>query len=93
MKLIDVVLQGKFCGLETVEECILNFELHMMQIFPYSELERECKELIKDVQAYEDGTLTIDWDFIETETIKSMKEYIAYCEKHQKKDLELEFLR
>lgn len=75
MRLKDVIIQGKFCGLETVEECILNWELHVMYLYPHSQVPYEAKELIKDIQAWEAGTLVFDWDEIDRLVAESFKEY------------------
>ena len=96
MRLRNVVTTGRFCGLETIEECVLNFELHMIQLFPHSQAEEECKELAKDIKAWEAGTLIIDMDEIDVQVEKDLKEYEKYCREHpptDSTDQELEFLR
>lgn len=82
MRLKDVVIQGKFCGLETVEECILNFELHTMQMLPPNALEFECRELIKDIQAYEKGELKLNWKQINEAVKDDLKEYNKWLRKN-----------
>jgi hypothetical protein len=72
MKLWQVVAQGRFCGLETVEECISNFYIHGIDLFPYNALEYELRELRSDIQAYEAGNLDLPWDRI--------NESVAACE-------------
>ena len=72
MKLWQVLAQGRFCGLETVEECISNFYLHGIDLFPYNALEYELRELRTDIAAYEAGKLDLPWDRI--------NENVAECE-------------
>ena len=83
MKLQDAVLMGKFCGLETVGECILNAEMHYLTMIPYSDIPNEVNELEKEIKAYEEGTLELDWDYINAEAERQQKEYEEYCKKHE----------
>ena len=64
MKLHDCIVTGKFCGLETVEECINNFELHIANLIPYTRLREESLELSKEYEDYLSGKLRLDWDKI-----------------------------
>lgn len=73
MRLKDVVVQGRACGLKTVGECVANFELHMMYMLPHSEVPREYKELLLELSAYEDGELELDWEWINTEVTKLLR--------------------
>lgn len=82
MRLKDVIRQGKFCGLESVGECLLNWELHCMQMYPYNALEYECNELAKDIKAYEAGELKIDMDEIDRLVEQDKKEYEEYLNNH-----------
>jgi hypothetical protein len=65
MKLIDAVKLGRFCGLETVGECVLNAELNFMSMLPYSEIPPASVELSDDLKEYEAGRLVIDWDEVD----------------------------
>jgi hypothetical protein len=97
MRLKQVVREGKFCGLETVEECILNWELHAMQMYPYNALEYETKELIKDIKAYEDGILTLDMEEIDRMVAEDLHEFDLWCREMEtpedELDKQLEILR
>jgi hypothetical protein len=75
MKLVDAVIMGRFCGLETVSECIYNIDLHYWQVISYKEVEAEQKELAADIRAWETGALQLDWVYIEAEVSKQWKEY------------------
>jgi len=80
VKLRDAVLMGRFCGLETVEECILNIEMHYWDCIPYKELPKEASELNQEYADYLAGDLILDWPAIEAEVEKDLKEYEQYCE-------------
>ena len=80
MRLKDVVIQGKCCGLETVEECVTNFYLHGMMMFPYNALEYETRELRNDIAKYEAGKLELPWDQIEEEVQRFHMEYQAWLD-------------
>jgi hypothetical protein len=45
MKLKDAVGLGKACGLKSLEEYVLNIELHCMNLFLYDDVEKELAEL------------------------------------------------
>jgi Zn finger protein HypA/HybF involved in hydrogenase expression len=45
MKLKDAVGLGKACGLESLDEYVLNIELHCMSLFIYKDIEAELAEL------------------------------------------------
>lgn len=91
MRLKEVVVQGKFCGMKTVEECILNFELHTMQMIPRNALEFECKELIRDIQAYEAGELILPWDEINDRVEQAYKEYEEWWDSRIGDEEDLDF--
>jgi hypothetical protein len=78
MKLREVVIQGKCCGLETVEECITNFYINGINMFPYNALEYETKELREDIRKYEAGELELPWDYIDEEVDKFNQEYLNW---------------
>lgn len=50
MKLKEAMELGMICGLETIEECLLNIELHATSLFAYSELNQELNELYEDLE-------------------------------------------
>lgn len=54
MKLKDAIGLGRACGLETVEECVRNIEIHCMSLFLYTKLEAELLELNKEYKEYKD---------------------------------------
>jgi len=45
VKLKDAIELGKDCGLNTIEECIINVEVHAINFFPYKKINEELKEL------------------------------------------------
>lgn len=51
MKLEEAIKLGKDCGLETVEECIRNIELHAISLFKYEDINKELNELHNDWKA------------------------------------------
>jgi hypothetical protein len=79
MKLRDCVLMGLFCDLETVEECVANYDMHYLQCIPYSEVNEDIAELVKEIKAWQAGTLVLDWDELHAENAKAWKEYEEYC--------------
>ena len=50
MKIRKCLEFGKLCGLKTVDECIRNIEIHAGLLFPYSNLEKELKELYEGLR-------------------------------------------
>jgi len=85
MKLRTAILTGKFCGLNTVDECVFNAELHYFPCIPYYELDREAAELYQEYKAYMDGTLIPDRAEINTQVKKEQDAYEAYCEAQENK--------
>lgn len=63
MKLLEVLLLGKDCGLETVSEAVYNVELHAINLFIFSEIQREIRELYLAVEennySWEDELLDV----------------------------------
>jgi hypothetical protein len=51
MKLKDAIGLGKACGLETVEECVCNIDIHCMSLFVYAHIDAELKELHDEYKA------------------------------------------
>ena len=64
MKLQDVMLMGMLCGLRTVGECVTNYEMHYLSFIPYSEVTDDVTELNKDLKAYYEGELVLDWEWL-----------------------------
>jgi len=50
MKLKEAMELGIACGLETIEECILNIEIHSPSLFLYEEINQELNELYEDLK-------------------------------------------
>lgn len=46
---------GIGCGLETVDECIYNIELHAVNLFEYSKINDELAELRMELQRFDCG--------------------------------------
>ena len=49
MKLKECIELGRECGLETIEECILNVELHSASLFKIDNIAKEISELYNDL--------------------------------------------
>lgn len=92
MKLQEAIILGRFVGLNTVEECILNIELHYWQMMPFSDYENESKEFYAQVRAYEAETLQLDWDYINKETQRQQDEYLIWAKTCEDLNDELDFL-
>lgn len=60
MKLKDALEMGYDCGLETVEEAIINIELHASNLFPYQDIAKELDELYNEVQGINNNAHIID---------------------------------
>ena len=54
MTLKEAIRIGKVCGLETVDEAVLNVELSATQIFPYSDIPKELRELNSEYDEYKE---------------------------------------
>ena len=77
MKLHDAVVTGRFCGLETVEECVVNVARHSMSLFLYSELAEKLNAIYTEYDLWKAGALEIDFDAIDAENDKAYKEMEA----------------
>lgn len=53
----DVIEQGAICGLSTVGEAVLNFELHCMQLLSYSEIPEALKRIHEEYEKRGDGPI------------------------------------
>ena len=49
MRLKIAIRISEDCGLNTLEECYRNIEIHAMQIFPYDKIEEELAELHNEI--------------------------------------------
>lgn len=54
MKLKDAIDIGKGCGLDTVEECVENIEIHAISLFSYDVITKELNELKNEYKAYKE---------------------------------------
>lgn len=54
MKLREACDIGYACGLETVDEAVLNIEIHAPNIFSYADAASEIYELIEEAKPYRD---------------------------------------
>lgn len=63
----DVLEMGVACGLSTVSEAILNFELHSTQLLCYSEHDAICKQVYTEYASYKanGGSDTIAKDIVD----------------------------
>lgn len=50
MTLYDACDIGYSMGLETIDECITNIQIHSMNIFPYDDIVDELQELHQEVK-------------------------------------------
>lgn len=53
MKLKECLDFGKNCGLKTLDECVLNIEIHATLLFPYTKINKELNELYEDLKVKE----------------------------------------
>ena len=51
MKLNKAIEIGKTCGLETVEECMRNVEIHALSFFRYEDINKELNEMHNEWKA------------------------------------------
>lgn len=49
MKLDECMRIGEVCGLDTVEQCYNNIDLHAISIFDYRNINKELLELQQDI--------------------------------------------
>jgi len=80
MKLFDCVVHGKFLGLNTVEECIANVEIHSLSLMPYERIHKELEELHQEYQLYLSGELKLDWNAVDRELTAWHQEYQGYLD-------------
>ena len=95
MKLEEAVIMGKFMGLDSVAECILNTELHYWSLLPPSDVGVERSEFNLEVKKWEEGKLDLDWDYINAKVEEQKEEYNDWLDR-QNFDVEiddLEFFR
>jgi hypothetical protein len=90
MKLQDAIIDGKFCGLNTVKECYQNAIRFIYQLFPYHQAPHEEAELHCEFVAYEEGYLGIDWEFVDSELERLDRELEEYNEKHPPCDVDFD---
>ena len=89
MRLIDAVILGKICGLETMEEYLCNVDIHAMNLFVYTEMNQEFIELNQDYSAYLAGDLILDQALIKREVEKAFEGMAASQPQPPVMDLEL----
>lgn len=53
MTLAECLELGKECGLSTVQECVLNVEIHATSLFSYDKMNDELQELYCDLEKEE----------------------------------------
>lgn len=74
MKLKMAVRIGKDCGLRTLNECIINIEIHCSNFFVYPNVDKELAELNLDIEK-----LSKDYGSTEEEILKwTICEYNLY---------------
>lgn len=94
MKLHNVVVEGRFCGLDTVDQCVANYYLHYPYALPVLAWEYETAELDRELKAYERGELELNWGRIEDEVEQMHKDFEELCDKGFKElDAALEILQ
>lgn len=60
MKLKECLEIGKECGLTTLNEALMNIEIHATNVFSYSEMSNELNELYESVKDISGGSLIED---------------------------------
>lgn len=53
MTLATCLELGKECGLNTVQECVVNVEIHATSLFSYNKMNDELQELYSDLEKEE----------------------------------------
>lgn len=53
MKLAKSIELGRACGLSSLDECVLNVEMHATSLFTYGEINKELQELYSDLKEKE----------------------------------------
>ena len=53
MKLKECIEFGRICGLNTLDECVRNIEIHATMLFPRTTIEKEISELWSDIKVQE----------------------------------------
>ena len=82
MKLHNVIVEGRFCGLDTVDQCVANYYLHYPYALPVLAWE------------YETAELELNWGRIEDEVEQMHKDFEELCDKGFKElDAALEILQ
>lgn len=56
MTVKDACEIGETCGLNTLEETILNIEFNAFQLFPYGKIAKELNELYTEAKSYPNET-------------------------------------
>ncbi len=87
MKLEHAIIAGKFCGLNTVEECYCNASRFMFQLYPYEQAPLEQFELDREMAAYEADYGAIDWDRVDIEINKTIESYEQWRKEHIENDI------
>ena len=78
MKLKECIIMGKFMGLQTINECISNYELHYIQTLPYDKVAKDRNEIYEEYNKYFKGELKLDWDAIDKEVNKQLEDMNKY---------------
>ena len=76
MKLEEAVEMGRFCGLDTVEECLRNV-YHHQNMFSYKEFPEMWRELEEEYLLWKDGELVLDFATIDANVAKQYKQMEA----------------
>lgn len=52
MKIWEAISMACVCGLYTIDEAVLNIELHAIQLMPYNTVAEELKELYEEAEKF-----------------------------------------
>ena len=74
MTLEEAVICGRFCGLETVEECILSYYDNM---FSYKEFPAMWEKLVEEYLLWKEDNSLLDFDKIDAQVAADLVEYEA----------------
>lgn len=75
MKLKKAINIGKACGLNTINECFLNIEIHAINFFAYTNVDNELVELSLDITK-----IAKDYNITDEEVLNwSITEYELYA--------------
>lgn len=87
MKLEECLIMGRFCGLTTLDECVTHAQIHYFPVLRADEAAAEYDELNRELSKYDNREIDIDWDYVNKELEKQLKELDKYIEENPPQDV------